>query len=154
MATKKNASKVEDATPTPEDVLVPETEATPAEESHADEEVQPTPPSEHTVEVASIRPRSSFGTTFYYIDTDRERATKGPNQLKGIIKYMLDHGITSRETAMPGHLIGTNAVEEGYVVTERLTGPVIFAYYVRRMEREFGVEHAKTVHTRSGREMA
>lgn len=116
---------------------------------------EPTPPTNHTVDVGTgIRSRSSFGKTFYYIDPTRTRATKGPNQLRGIIQWMLDNEVTSDERAMQGAEIGTKAVDDGYVVTEKLTGPVIFAYYIRRMEKEFGVEHAKTLHAKSGQRMA
>jgi hypothetical protein len=118
-------------------------------------EIVVSPPTEHTVEVGhGIRGRSSFGLTYYYIDTTRTRTSKGPGQLKGIVKFMLDKDITSPENAWVGADIGTAAVNEGYVVTAKLTGPVIFAYYIRRMEREFGVEHAKTVHAKTGRRMA
>lgn len=118
------------------------------------EEVQPTPPSHHTLDVASIRPRSSFGKTFYYVDLNRERANKGPNQLRGIIRFMIEKNITSPQTACNGADIGAAAVAEGYVVTAKLTGPVIFAYYVREMERNWGVEHAVTIHAKTGRVMA
>ena len=115
----------------------------------------PTPPSYHTVDVGEgIRSRSSFGKTFYYIDPSRTRSTKGPGQLLGIIKWMLDNDVTSEESAMNGADIGTRAVADGYVITAKLSGPVIFAYYVRRMEKEFGVEHAKTIHAKTGRIMA
>jgi hypothetical protein len=119
-----------------------------------DEEIVATPPSDHTLDVASIRPRSSFGKTFYFVDVNRTRSDKGPNQLKGIIKWMLDNGVTSDETAMQGAEIGRRAVEDGHVVTAKLTGEVIFAYYIRRMEKEFGIEHAKTVHAKTNKRMA
>jgi hypothetical protein len=118
------------------------------------EELVATPPSAHTTDVASIRPRSSFGKTFYYVDLKRTRTDKGPNQLKGIIKWMIDNEVTSPETAMNGAEIGTRAVNDGYVVTAKLTGPVIFAYYIRRMEKEFGIEHHATVHAKTGKVMA
>ena len=115
----------------------------------------PTPPTAHTVDVGTgIRGRSSFGKTFYFIDTTRARASKCPPQMKGIVKWMLDNGITSPETAMNGAEIGTAAVNDGYVQTAKLSGPVIFAYYIRRMEREQGVEHAVTIHAKTGRVMA
>lgn len=123
------------------------------------EEIVVTPPTEHTVDNASIRPKSSFGRTFYYVDLARTRSDKGPNQLKGMIRWMIDHGITSPEKAMQGAEIGQAAVSpdpdtgEVYVKTEKLSGPVIFAYYVRRMEKEFGVEHAKTLHAKTGKRM-
>lgn len=116
---------------------------------------EPTPPTNHTVDVGQrIRSRSSFGKTYYYIDLTRTRATKGPNQLRGIIQWMIDNGVTDQEHAMQGAVIGQSAVDDGYVVTEKLTGPVIFAYYIRRMEKEFGVEHAVTIHAKSGQKMA
>jgi hypothetical protein len=118
------------------------------------EEIVATPPSAHTTDVASIRPRSSFGKTFYFVDLKRTRTDKGPNQLKGIIKWMIDNEVTSPETAMNGAEIGTRAVNDGYVVTAKLTGPVIFAYYIRRMEKEFGIEHHATVHAKTGKVMA
>jgi len=117
------------------------------------EEVQPTPPTNHTVEAGDIRAKSSFGRTFYYVDVNRERATKGPNQLKGIIAWMLANKVTSEAMALQGAEIGRRAVADGFVATEKLTGEVIFAYYVRRMEREFGVEHAKTLHAKTGKRM-
>ena len=113
-----------------------------------------TPPTSHTVEVGSIRPKSSFGKTFYYVDLKRVRATKGPQQLRDMVQYMIDCGMTSPETAAQGAVIGTLAVASGAVKTNKLTGPVIFAYYVRRMEAEFGVEHHQTVHAKSGKVMA
>jgi hypothetical protein len=113
-----------------------------------------TPASAHTVETGSIRKKSSFGRTMYYIDPERDRLAKGPNQMLGLVKYMLDKGITTPEKAMQGSVIGQNAVDEGYVITAKLTGPVIFAYYIRRMEREQGVEHAKTLHAKTGKRMA
>jgi hypothetical protein len=113
-----------------------------------------TPPTKHTVDVGSIRPKSSFGRTFYYVDTKRVRSTKGPAQLQGMIKWMIDNGVTSAETAMQGALIGSKAIEDGFVLTNKLTGPVIFAYYIRRMEAEFGVEHHQTVHARTNKVMA
>lgn len=118
-----------------------------------DEEIIPSPPTPHTVEQGSIHKRSSFGKTFYYIDPERTRSPKGPNQLKGIIKWMLDNGITSPATAMQGSEIGKLAVEDGYVVTAKLSGPVIFAYYVRVMQKEHGMEHSKTVHAKTGKRM-
>lgn len=120
-----------------------------------EEVVEVTPPTEHTVDTGEgIRSRSSFGKTFYYVDLTRVRNPKGPNQLKGMIQYMIDKGITSPETAQQGASIGLAAVLEGYVQTNKLTGPVIFAYYIRRMEQEFGVEHAKTIHAKTGKQMA
>jgi hypothetical protein len=113
-----------------------------------------TPPTQHTVDVGSIRPKSSFGRTFYYVDVKRVRSAKGPAQLQGMIKWMIDKGVTSAETAMQGALIGSKAVKDGYVLTNKLTGPVIFAYYIRRMETEFGVEHHQTVHARTNKVMA
>ena len=119
------------------------------------DEVEPTPPSSHTVEVGEgIRKRSSFGKTMYFIDPARERAAKGPAQMLGIIKWMLDNEIDSPAKAMQGAEIGAKAVEDGYVITAKLTGPVIFAYYVRRMEKEQGVEHAATLHAKTGKKMA
>lgn len=122
-------------------------------ETKVEEAVEPTPPTAHTVEQGSIHKRSSFGRTFYYIDPTRTRSTKGPNQLKGIIKWMLDNNVTSPERARNGAEIGTLAVEDGYVVTAKLTGPVIFAYYVREMQKNHGVEHAKTLHAKTGKQM-
>jgi len=116
-------------------------------------EEQVTPPTEHTVDAGSIRARSSFGRTFYYVDPARERSQKGPNQMKGIIKWMIDNGVTSDAAALQGAEIGQRAIDDGYVVTAKLTGPVIFAYYIRRMEREQGVEHAKTLHAKTGKRM-
>lgn len=113
-----------------------------------------TPPTQHTVDVGSIRPKSSFGKTFYYVDLKRARASKGPQQLRDMIQFMIDSGMTSPETAAQGAAIGTLAVATGAVKTNKLTGPVIFAYYVRRMEKEFGVEHHQTVHAKSGKVMA
>jgi len=117
------------------------------------EEIVVTPPTEHTVDNASIRPKSSFGRTYYFVDPARTRSDKGPNQLKGIIKWMIENGVTSSETALQGAEIGQRAVDDGFVTTAKLTGPVIFAYYIRRMEKEFGVEHAKTVHAKTGKRM-
>lgn len=113
-----------------------------------------TPPTQHTVDVGSIRPKSSFGKTFYYVDTTRTRATKGPQQLRDMVEWMIENKVTSPERAMQGAEIGTLAVATGKVKTNKLTGPVIFAYYVRRMEKEFGVEHHQTVHAKSGKVMA
>jgi hypothetical protein len=113
-----------------------------------------TPPTQHTVDVGSIRPKSSFGKTFYYVDTKRVRATKGPQQLRDMVQFMIDQGMTSPETAAQGAAIGTLAVASGAVKTNKLTGPVIFAYYVRRMEKEFGVEHHQTVHAKTNKVMA
>lgn len=113
-----------------------------------------TPPTQHTVDVGSIRPKSSFGKTFYYVDPKRVTATKGPAQLRGLIKWMIDFQVTSPEMAMQGAEIGNRAIADGYVVTAKLTGPVIFAYYVRRMETEFGVEHHQTIHAKTGKVMA
>lgn len=118
------------------------------------EEIIATPPTQHTIDVGSIRPKSSFGKTFYYVDLTRVRATKGPQQLRDMVQWMIDNKITSPERAMQGAEIGTKAVADGTVKTNKLTGPVIFAYYVRRMEAEFGVEHDKTVHAKTGKVMA
>jgi hypothetical protein len=118
------------------------------------EEVIVTPPTQHTVDVGSIRPKSSFGKTFYYVDLTRQRATKGPQQLRDMVQWMIENKVTSPETAMQGAEIGTKAVADGTVKTNKLTGPVIFAYYVRRMEKEFGVEHHQTVHAKTGKVMA
>ncbi len=118
------------------------------------DELLPTPPSEHTVETGSIRKRSSFGRTLYYIDSTRERAVKGPGQLLGIVKFMLDNGITSPDTAMQGSAIGRAAVESGHVATNKLTGEVIFAYYARWLEREYGMEHSATIHAATNKQMA
>lgn len=120
-----------------------------------EESVEITPPTKHTTQVGTgIRKKSSFGKTLYYIDPKRTRSPKGPNQMLGMVKYMLDKGITSPSKAKQGSEIGRNAVEEGYVVTAKLTGEVIFAYYIRRMEREQGVEHAATIHAKTGKKMA
>ena len=113
-----------------------------------------TPPTQHTVEVGSIRPKSSFGKTLYYVDLKRQRASKGPQQLRDMVQWMLDNGITSPEKAMQGAVIGSRAVADGTVKTNKLTGPVIFAYYIRRMEKEFGVEHHATIHAKTGKVMA
>jgi len=114
-----------------------------------------TPSSTHTIEVgAGIRKRSSFGKTYYYVDTKRDRLSKGPNQMLGLIKWMIDNKITSEKNAMQGAEIGKKAVDDAYVITAKLTGPVIFAYYIRRMEQEQGIEHAKTVHAKTGKTMA
>jgi hypothetical protein len=118
------------------------------------EEVVATPPTQHTVDVGSIRPKSSFGKTFYYVDLTRTRATKGPQQLRDMVQWMIENKVTSPEKAMQGTEIGTKAVADGTVKTNKLTGPVIFAYYVRRMEQEFGVEHHQTVHAKTGKVMA
>lgn len=112
-----------------------------------------TPPTPHTVEQGSIHKRSSFGKTFYYIDPERSRSSKGPNQLKGIIRWMLANNITSPETAMQGSEIGRRAVEDEFVVTAKLTGEVIFAYYVREMQKNHGMEHAATLHAKTGKRM-
>lgn len=119
----------------------------------ATEEIIPDPATEHTVDAGSIRKKSSFGKTLYYIDTARVRDTKGPGQLLGMVKFMIEKGITSPDTAEQGSIIGERAVAEGYVSTNKLTGAVIFAYYIRRMESRFGVEHAKTVHAKTGKVM-
>lgn len=113
-----------------------------------------TPPTQHTVDVGSIRPKSSFGKTFYYVDLKRVRATKGPQQLRDMVQYMIDQKMTSPETACQGAAIGAAAVASGAVKTNKLTGPVIFAYYVRRMEKEFGVEHHQTIHAKTNKVMA
>lgn len=118
------------------------------------EEVVATPPTAHTVDVGSIRPKSSFGKTFYYVDLKRVRATKGPQQLRDMVQWMIENKVTSPETAMQGAEIATKAVADGTVKTNKLTGPIIFAYYVRRMEKEFGVEHHQTVHAKTGKVMA
>lgn len=117
------------------------------------EEIVATPPTAHTVDQGLIHKKSSFGRTFYYVDLGRTRSDKGPNQLKGIIKWMIENGVTSPEKAKQGAEIGTKAVEDGFVKTEKLSGPVIFAYYIRRMQKEFGVEHAKTLHAKTGKQM-
>lgn len=129
------------------------TKQTEIENTVVTDEIVATPPSEHTADNATIRPKSSFGKTMYYIDLSRERLVKGPGQLLGIIKYMIDHDITSAENAMQGAEIGRLAVASGYVTTAKLTGEVIFAYYIRRMEREFGIEHAATIHAKTGKRM-
>ena len=67
---------------------------------------------------------------------------------------VVENGVTSPETAMQGAVIGYRAVADGTVKTNKLTGPVIFAYYVRRMEKEFGVEHHQTVHAKTNKVMA
>lgn len=114
-----------------------------------------TPPSAHTTDTGEgIRKRSSFGKTYYYVDTKRQREPKGPNQMLGIIKWMIENKVTSPAAAMQGAEIGRRAVEDGHVKTAKLTGEVIFAYYIRRMEREQGIEHAKTVHAKTGKKMA
>ena len=118
-----------------------------------DDVIEITPPTEHTVDAGTIRKKSSFGRTMYYIDTVRVRDTKGPGQLLGMIKFMIEAGITSPETAVQGSVIGQRAVAEGYVTTAKLTGEVIFAYYIRRMETNYGVEHSKTVHAKTGKVM-
>ena len=122
-------------------------------ETTVDDVVEITPPTEHTVDAGTIRKKSSFGKTMYYIDTVRVRDTKGPGQLLGMIKFMIEAGITSPETAVQGSVIGQRAVAEGYVTTAKLTGEVIFAYYIRRMETNYGVEHSKTVHAKTGKVM-
>ena len=118
-----------------------------------DEEIVATPPSHHTEEQGSLHKRSSFGRTFYFVDTDRVRSPKGPNQLKGIIRWMIDNGVTSPSKSMQGAEIGRRAVEDGYVVTAKLTGEVIFAYYIREMQKNHGVEHDRTVHAKTGKRM-
>jgi hypothetical protein len=112
-----------------------------------------TPSSKHTEESGSIRKKSSFGKTFYYIDAKRDRLSKGPNQMLGIVKWMIENNIGSEKNALQGAEIGRRAVADGFVVTAKLTGEVIFAYYIRRMEREQGLEHAKTVHAKTNKVM-
>jgi len=109
--------------------------------------------SEHTEEQGQLRKKSSFGRTMYYVDPKREWAKKGPNQMLGIRKWMIENKITSPATAMQGAEIGRKAVADGFVVTAKLTGEVIFAYYIRRMEKECGVEHAATIHAKTGKKM-
>ena len=116
-------------------------------------EIIPDPASDHTIDAGDIRKKSSFGKTMYYIDPTRTRDVKGPGQLLGMVKFMVEKGITSPETAEQGSIIGARAVAEGYVSTNKLTGAVIFAYYIRRMEAKFGVEHAKTLHAKTGKVM-
>lgn len=118
-----------------------------------EQEIIPDPATEHTVDAGDIRKKSSFGKTMYYIDPARVRDTKGPGQLLGMVKFMIEKGMTSPDTAEQGSVIGTRAVAEGYVSTNKLTGAVIFAYYIRRMEAKFGVEHAKTIHAKTGKVM-
>lgn len=119
------------------------------------QEVVATPPSRHTADVGEgIRKRSSFGKTYYFVDPKRDRLEKGPGQMLGLIKWMIDNKITSPAKAMQGSEIGERAVKDGFVKTAKLTGPVIFAYYIRRMEREQGVEHAKTLHAKTNKKMA
>ena len=118
------------------------------------EVIEPTKPTSHTKRTGQVRKKTSFGKTYYFVDPSRVRAEGGPAQLRGLVKYMVDNGITSDATAMQGSEIGAKAVEEGFVKTTKLTGPVIFAYYVRRMEAEYGVEHAKTEHAKTGKIMA
>ena len=119
------------------------------------DEVVATPPTQHTTETGEgIRKRSSFGKTYYYVDLDRTRLPKGPNQMLGLIRWMIDNGVTSEAKAKQGAEIGRRAVEDGHVKTAKLTGEVIFAYYIRRMEREQGVEHAKTLHAKTNKRMA
>ena len=114
-----------------------------------------TPPSSHTIKVGTdIRKKSSFGKTYYYVDPKRERLSTGPNQMIGIIKWMIDNKITSANKAIQGAEIGRRAVQDGYVKTAKLTGEVIFAYYIRRMEKEQGVEHSKTLHAKTNKRMA
>ena len=113
-----------------------------------------TPSTQHTEDTGAIRKKSSFGKTYYYVDAKRDRLSKGPNQMLGLIKWMIDNKITSKTKAMQGAEIGTKAVNDGYVKTAKLTGPVIFAYYIRRMEQEQGIEHAKTTHAKTGKVMA
>ena len=123
------------------------------ENNEVEVEVIATPPTMHTVEQGILHKKSSFGKTFYYIDTTRVRLDKGPNQLRGIIKWMIDNKVTSANTAKQGAEIGRRAVEDGYVLTAKLTGEVIFAYYIRVMQKSYGVEHAKTLHAKTGKKM-
>jgi len=113
-----------------------------------------TPSTKHTEETGAIRKKSSFGKTYYYINTKRDRLSKGPNQMLGIVKWMIDNKITSEKVAMQGAEIGRRAIVDGHVKTAKLTGEVIFAYYIRRMEQEQGIEHAKTTHAKTGKVMA
>lgn len=117
------------------------------------EEVIATPPSNHTKDMAKTTKQSSFGKKFYFVDLTRVRKDKGPNQLRGIIRWMIDKGHTSEETAVQGSIAGTMAIEDGYVQTAKLTGPVIFAYYRSTMEKEYGLELAKTLHAKTGKRM-
>lgn len=134
-------------------MAITKAKATAATTKAAEVEEVATPSSKHTEAGGEIRKRSSFGRTFYFVDPKRERLSKGPNQMLGIIKWMIDNKVTSDAKALQGAEIGRRAVEDGYVKTAKLTGEVIFAYYIRRMEREQGVEHAKTVHAKTGKTM-
>ena len=104
------------------------------------------------------RKRSSFGKTFYYVDQNArkslENLDKGPQQMRDMVKFMIDNGITSAAKAKQGAEIGTDAVASGAVKTSKLTGPVIFAYYARRMESDQGLRLAKCVHAKSGQDMS
>lgn len=116
------------------------------------------PASAHTVDGGDLRKKSSFGRTFYYLDLKRIKdeglaLDKGPGQLRGLIKWMKDKGVTSPEKALQGSEIGRRAKEDGWVISEKLQGEVIFAYYVRRMERDYGVEHKETLHAKTGKKM-
>lgn len=109
---------------------------------------------ERTDNNGSVRARSSFGRTNYYIDPTRARLAKGPKQMLDLVKWMIDNGVTTPSKAMQGSTIGTLAVESGAVVTNKLTGPVIFAYYARRMEKEQGMVLLNVVHAKTGKVMA
>ena len=63
---------------------------------------------------------------------------KGPSQMLGIIEWMKKNKIDANN-GMRGSEIGKRAVADGDVVTNKLSGEVIFAYYARRMEREYGL---------------
>jgi hypothetical protein len=109
---------------------------------------------ERTAANDSVRARSSFGKTNYYIDPTRARLAKGPQQMMDLVKWMIENDVTSPAKALQGSVIGTKAITDGFVKTNKLTGPVIFAYYARRMEKEQGMVLLNVVHAKTGKVMA
>jgi hypothetical protein len=116
------------------------------------EDLGPVP--QRTAANDTVRARSSFGKTNYYIDPSRARLAKGPQQMMDLVKWMIDNEVTSPNKALQGSVIGSRAVAEGAVKTNKLTGPVIFAYYARRMEKEQGMVLLNVVHAKTGKVMA
>ena len=103
---------------------------------------------------AQARKKTSFGRTFYWYDSMEDTSAKCPPQMQAIIKYMVDNSITSEKKAEQGSIIGNKAKAEGYFGESKLEGAVIFAYYIRRLERDHGFKLKGVYHARSNKKMA
>lgn len=82
-----------------------------------------------------------FQAKYYYYDLDFAKGAEyelafqaAPGQVRLLLKYMKDEGITTPDDAERGGMICGAAINKGYLQS-KIDPPALFAYYRRVMER-------------------